>query len=103
MLGSPTDLAPAYLKLIELQAARTGGSEVRMLTVVNDVRAMGEIADIVEETLTVNGRSVADAITAGTYNRIAIESLALTHEPEHEQAFCDRGLQTQRHRHVGRT
>jgi hypothetical protein len=81
MLGSPTDLAPAYLKLIELQAARTGGSEVRMLTVVNDVRAMGEIADIVEETLTINGRSVAEAITAGTYNRIAIESLALHTSP----------------------
>jgi len=78
MLGGPTDLAPAYLRLITEQVAATSGVEKRVLTVVNDVRAMGEIADLIEAKLTVNGLAVADAILAGTYQRVAVQSL-VTH------------------------
>jgi hypothetical protein len=74
MLGSPVELAPAYKKLIEFQASRVTGGAVRILTVVNDVRAMEQIADTVEKTLKVNGQSVTDASALGTYLRVSIES-----------------------------
>jgi hypothetical protein len=74
MLGSPVDLAPAYKKLIEFQASRVTWGEVRILTVVNDVLAMEQIADIVEKTLQVNGRSTTEASALGTYLRVSVES-----------------------------
>jgi hypothetical protein len=75
MLGSPVELAPAYKKLIEFQASRVTGGEERILTIVNDVSAMEQIADIIEKTLKVNGQSVTDASALGTYRRVSIESL----------------------------
>ncbi|MGC4066959.1 MAG: hypothetical protein QM784_20445 [Polyangiaceae bacterium] len=76
MLGTPTDLVPAYAKLLQETMAKLS-EPARVLTVVNDVRAMGEIADRIEDTLTINGLSVSDAIKAGTYLRVGVESLAL--------------------------
>jgi hypothetical protein len=76
MLGTPSDLAPGYLKLVQ-ELMATLPEPARVLTVVNDVRAMGEIADAVESTLMVSGLPVRDAAAARTYLRVAIESLAL--------------------------
>jgi hypothetical protein len=76
MLGTPTDLTPGYSKLLQETMASLS-EPARVLVVVNDVRAMGEIADTIESTLTVNGLSVTDAAAAGTYRRVAIDSLAL--------------------------
>jgi hypothetical protein len=74
MLGSPIDFAPAYKKLIDIQASRVTGGEARILTVVNDVRAMEQIADVIEKTLKVNGLSTTEASAVGTYRRVSIES-----------------------------
>jgi hypothetical protein len=53
---------------------RVTGDVARVLMVVNDVRAMQQIAGVVEQELTINGLSPYDALNAGTYLRVNIPS-----------------------------
>lgn len=91
MLGTPMDLVAGYLRLIEEQMARVSAGRARVLMVVNDVRAMGEIADAVEKDLSINGLTVTDAMASGvdTYRRVAIESLALHPDNPDTSALSD--------------